>query len=242
MLSIGKIKASTGGVDYWTDLAREDYYVKGGEPPGKWILSSDTLQLQGRVQKEDLAKLFQGYDPNTNKKLVQNAGKEKRTMGIDFCFSSPKSVSVVWSVADTDLRQKIQSAQQKAVEKTVVFMSNYALTRRGKGGIESERPKSIFAASFEHSTSREQDMQLHTHVLVANVCERQDGSFGTLDYGDMMRMKKALGAMYRSELASELQKMGFSIERDGDSFHIAGVDKSICKHFIKIIFQFTFYL
>ena len=34
MLSIGQL--SKGSERYYTELAREDYYLSGGEPPGKW--------------------------------------------------------------------------------------------------------------------------------------------------------------------------------------------------------------
>jgi hypothetical protein len=35
MLSIGKM--TMGQQDYYATLAREDYYLEGGEPPGRWL-------------------------------------------------------------------------------------------------------------------------------------------------------------------------------------------------------------
>ena len=36
MLSMSKISTSNGA-DYYLNLAREDYYLNGGEPPGRWF-------------------------------------------------------------------------------------------------------------------------------------------------------------------------------------------------------------
>ena len=47
------------------------------------------------------------------------------------------------------------------------------------------------------------------------------------------KQKMLLGAAYRAELASEMQKLGFEIERDKTSFRIAGVSKDLEKDFSK---------
>ena len=41
------------------------------------------------------------------------------------------------------------------------------------------------------------------------------------------------GAIYRAELAARLKELGYGIERDGKSFKISGVEKSICDEFSK---------
>ena len=227
MLSIAAIH----DLDYYSSLAEEDYYQAGGEPPGQW-LSSAGLELDGQVQNKDYQRIFSGFDPRSGEKLVQNAGFVKRRPGWDFCFSAPKSVSVVWSQADQDTQKAIQQAQQKAVKAALQHLEKQAVARRGKGGAEREQAK-LIAASYEHSTSRAQDPQLHTHMLVANVCQRPDGTFGSLETRKMYEHKMAAGAIYRAELAAEMQKMGFAVERESDSFRICGSPKELEKEFSK---------
>ena len=90
MLSIGAMKS--GQESYYQNLAREDYFLVGGEPPGRWLgRGAAALGLTGKIDSNELSALFRGYSP-AGKKLVQNAGKENRQPGWDLTFSAPKSV------------------------------------------------------------------------------------------------------------------------------------------------------
>ena len=57
--------------------------------------------------------------------------------------------------------------------------------------MDRERVAGLAVATFEHATSREQDPQLHTHCLVANVALRQDGTASALDGRHLYRWKMA---------------------------------------------------
>ena len=79
MLSIGKMAA--GQDQYYLNLARDDYYLSGGEPPGRWWgRGASSLGCVGRVLPEDLKSVFAGFSP-AGDKLVQNAGRENRRPG-----------------------------------------------------------------------------------------------------------------------------------------------------------------
>ncbi len=218
MLSIAKITS----IDYYTSLAQEDYYHEGQESPGRWAGAlALEFQLAGPAGGLVYAHLMAGQHPVTGEALVQGAG-EKHRHGWDLTFSAPKSVSVVWSQADQDLRQKIEQAQAQAVGEARRYVEGQLVSRRGKGGVVVEQPAQTLWADFDHSTSRAQDPQLHTHALLLNICQRQDGSWGTIEPREAYRAKMAAGAIYRAELASQLQKLGLFIERDGDAFRIVG--------------------
>lgn len=229
MLSIAAISSG----DYWSDLAAEDYYLNGGEPPGQWLgAGSAALNVIGQVHADQLRAVLAGFDPGTGEAKVQGAGSERHRPGWDFCFSAPKSVSVIWSQSPGSLRNAIQQAQAKATQAAISHLEQHAaLTRRGKGGVESERPAGLIVAAYEHGCSREQDPQLHTHCLVSNVAPRQDGGWGSLETKEMYRHKMAAGAIYRAELAHEMQQLGFMIERDGKGFRVAGVSQDLEQHF-----------
>ena len=57
MLSIGKM--SVGQHAYYDELAKEDYYLEGGEPPGKWFgQGASALNLSGDVRSREFSDLF----------------------------------------------------------------------------------------------------------------------------------------------------------------------------------------
>lgn len=220
-------------VDYYTELARTDYYTAGGEPPGRWCgAAAMQLGLAGCIDNAVFRLVMEGYAPDGTA-LCQNAGGE-RAAGLDLTFSAPKSVSVAWAVADEALRHAIQQAQAQAVHAGVAFLQQQAAqTRRGKQGLVIEPVAGLIVATFEHSTSRAQDPQLHTHALIANLAPRLDGTWGTLDTRNIFLWQKAAGAMYRAELAQQLRQLGFTIEPDGQSFHVAQVPSAVCQQFGK---------
>jgi len=231
MLSSASIKAGSGAAGYYEGLARnDDYYTLGGEPPGKWIgAGAERFELDGKVQQGELQAALEGFHPRTGEALASNSGAE-HFGGYDLTFSAPKSVSIAWATADEQTRKAISEAQQKAVEAAIAHAekSGAFRTLHGHGG-EDKRAytEGLTAATFEHSTSREGDPQLHTHAVVANLTP--DGR--RLDFDT--RQKMELGAAYRAELAAELQKLGFEIERDKTAFRIADIPKELEKDFSK---------
>ena len=98
----------------------------------------------------------------------------------------------------------------------------------------------IIAATFQHSTSREQDPQLHTHCAIANLGLRTDGSICAVDFDS--RWKMAAGAVYRAELAQRMQQLGYGIERDAKSFKLSEIPDGLCRQFSKRRKQIESYL
>jgi len=231
MLSIKGIANS----EYYENLAAEDYYEKGKEPAGQYQgTGAHNLGMKGQVQTGELEMLLKGFNSKTGEAVASNAG-DKHRKGHDLCFSAPKSVSVMWANASPEMREQIEQAQAKAVAKAVDYTEkNVAHTRQGKGGVEREKAN-IIAAAYEHGTSRSQDPQVHTHLTVASHgIGQESGKANSLNSLDFYQHKKAIGAIYRAELANELQQTtGCKIERDGESFAIAGSNKEIEKHYSK---------
>ncbi len=218
--------------------AIEDYYSQGSEAtPSAWLGSAaNALGLSGPVNRDDHLKTLQGLDPRSGESLVQGAGPSRK-YAVDLTFSAPKSVSIAWAVGDDATRKGIEAAQDRAVEKTFAFIEeNFALGRRGsseKGTIVKEKMK-LLAAAFRHGSSRELDPQVHTHLMLQNLGLRPDGTWGALNEKELYEWKMALGAVYRSELSSELNKnLGFEIESDREFFRIKGIPAELEEEFSK---------
>ena len=107
MLSVAFISAGQGY--YYTQLGRDDFYLEGGEPPGRWVgEGSGHLNLEGRVDPTELHNLLLGYSPDGESALVSNAGGRTRRAGLDLTFSADKSVSVLWALSGEEARADIE--------------------------------------------------------------------------------------------------------------------------------------
>ena len=63
----------------------------------------------------------------------------------------------------------------------------------------------MVAATFRHKANRNLEPHLHTHAVVANMTQREDGSWGSLDMGPLGPARRLIGAHYRNELAARLR-------------------------------------
>ncbi|EMP4113321.1 relaxase domain-containing protein [Vibrio parahaemolyticus] len=229
MMSISPVN----NISYYADLAKEDYYSGHGEPKGIWYgLGSKILGLQHKtIRDNDYEMLMTGFSPS-GEALVQNAGKENRRAAWDCTLSAPKSVSLAWACSSHKLRQSIEKAIDVAVQKTIRFMEQQvALTRRGSTSSLYERTAGLIFACFNHCTNRNEEPQLHTHLLVLNAAPRSDDTWGSLASESLYHWKMACGAIYRAELAYQMRELGFGIEPDRDSFHLQGISKKACDAF-----------
>jgi conjugative relaxase-like TrwC/TraI family protein len=220
-------------IDYYDELAEEDYYNNGGEPPGVWLgRAAPLLGLSGQVESADFRQLMQGYSP-TGEPLCQKPG-EGHKAGLDWTSSPPKSVSVALARAEGELKEQIRQALFEANKATIAHLEEHAAyTRRGHDSLIHEPVVGFVVASYEHSTSRALDMQWHHHNIIANVAPRTDGSWGAIETRYLFLYQRSATAFYRAELAYRLMQLGFVLEPDGSAFHILGISKHVCKHFSK---------
>lgn len=163
--------------------------------------------------------------------LVQNAGSMKRVALHDFTLSAPKSVSVVWALADESIRIQIEQAQQQAAHAFVSLLGEEAAySRQGNAG-RYRAPCSVVAALFPHFISRSGDPQLHTHCVMLNVAVRFDGTTGGLETRGMMRLLGVAATRYHEVLAEGMQRLGFRVRENGKLFEVDGVPAEVCEEF-----------
>ena len=156
--------------------------------------------------------------------LVHKAnGYDDRRAGWDATFNAPKSVSVQALVGGD---QRLADAHRQAVSRALGELEQYALSRR-RGGSEWVVTGNVVAARFDHIAARPAsgaddgygpDPHLHTHVVIANVTRRPDRQWRGVDPIEIYRSQNFATAVYRSELAREVQKFGYEIRiagRDG---------------------------
>lgn len=253
-MTVSYKKSRAGGAAYYTNCMTpggeksvDDYYSGSAkEPPGVWYVGPDASGsracllgiedrlafnlIEGREDVERFHNLTNGFHPEDGYALVQNAGHAERIALHDFTMSAPKSVSTVWSQADTDLKSPIEAAQSDSARTFLDFMSTHSITRTGKGGIH-KWSAAMRGALFNHGSSREDDPQLHTHSVMINVVEHSNNKTGALETREMMRWIGAAASLYHADLAWRMHNLGFGIKRKDKLFEIAGVPDDVMKAF-----------
>ncbi|MGH9052672.1 MAG: MobF family relaxase [Acidimicrobiia bacterium] len=208
---------------------REDYYLRGGTATGRWHGSGAIeLGLGGTVSAEGLVRLFDGQHPATGEQL----GRRIRKDGVaawDLTFSADKSVSLLWAFGGPDVRRHVVEAFEEAAAEALSYLESVASSTRGATRTpvldESGRPvgnedgtpryrvetwpirtTGYLAAWFTEFTSRADDPQLHTHVVVGNRVKGVDGVWRALDGRLLYRHKLAAGYIHEAELRSRLTR------------------------------------
>ncbi len=209
---------------YQEKYARDDYYTEDGTVAGQWFgRGALALELSGEASVGDFRALLRGLNPRTGEELVTAADHNgTHRAGWDGTFIAPKSVSIQ-SLAAGDTR--LIEAHRAAVEATLGQLEEYALTRR-RGGSEWVVTGNLVTARFEHIAARPAegapdgqgpDPHLHTHVVFLNTTRRDDGAWRALDPVEIYCSQTWATAVYRAELANQVQKLGYRIEtRAGD--------------------------
>jgi conjugative relaxase-like TrwC/TraI family protein len=235
MVTIGKL--GKGKESYYLDSVAdgaEDYYAGEGEAPGRWTCAgARELELSGEVERAELRAVLSARDARTAEPLPRFVRKD-RVPGFDATFSAPKSVSVLWAVADRETATRIRDAHERAVDAALGYLEREAaFTRLGHDGPTAARGKGFVAAAFGHRMSRAGDPQLHTHVLVANLIHTPDGAWRSLDGQRLYRRAKTAGYLYQAHLRAELaRELGFTFrEVHRGAAEIAGVPDETLRAF-----------
>jgi conjugative relaxase-like TrwC/TraI family protein len=164
------------------------------------------------------------YDGEGRKCTIRVAG----TKSVDLTFSAPKSVSVIWSQADPELRAEIEAAMLAAAD---AVLENMTMSKPVVAYKRSLWPAEGFAAAAAlHVVARAARgmpvpaPQLHVHGIVVGV-ERSDGYFASPELSHMFKYGAPLegGAVGRAKLAERLVDLGFEIEQRDRYFEVAGV-------------------
>src|SRR5215471_4359180 len=207
--------------------SKDNYYTEGEKVRGEWHgRLAASWGLRGEVNEQHFARLADGQHPITEEQLVQHRasyeyangqGETIRPMAHraawDATFSAPKSVSLTALVGGDE---RVRAAHRESVNVALDQLEKYVQARIG-GNHPAETTAKWVAAKFEHHSSRPVDgyaaPQLHTHVVIFNVTERENGDTRALQPHELYRSQQYVTAVYRSELALRLNQLGYEIEQ-----------------------------
>lgn len=215
-------------------LARNDYYAVGEIRPGQWVgAGTERLRLRANVTREQFCALCENQHPETGERLTQRQQKEgQRRVFYDFTCSAPKSVSVL---AVTLEDQRLIDAHEEAARSAFRELESFAAARvRKQGGQKDRTTGNLVAAAFMHNSSRALDPQLHTHFTVFNATfDESEHCWKALQARGMYDAIRYGTAVYRNELARQVQQIGYHIVAAKHGFEIEGVSDEVLKRFSK---------
>jgi conjugative relaxase-like TrwC/TraI family protein len=235
MLTISKpLSASQARTYHAREFASQEqnYWSRDQQGHTEWQgRLAEQWNLTGEVEAEHFARLSEGQHPQTEQQLVRHQvsrtyegkfGKEvtsaEHRAGWDATFSAPKSVSLTALVGGDD---RVREAHRESVRVALRELERYTQARIGNVHAPETTGKFI-AATFEHDTARPVDgyaaPQLHTHAVIFNMTERENcfengKQMRALQPHEMFVSQRYATAVYRSELALRLGKLGYEVER-----------------------------
>jgi conjugative relaxase-like TrwC/TraI family protein len=229
MLTISKPLSASHAQAYHREEfanAQANYYTEVETIRGEWHGKlADKWGLRGEVTEEQFSRLANGQHPVTGEQLVRRKaaseymsprGVRVRTMehraGWDATFSAPKSISLTALVGRDE---QVRQAHRESVWLALDELEKYVQARLG-GNHPAETTGKWVTACFEHDSARPVDgyaaPHLHTHVVFFNVTETGKGKTRALQAREVYRSGQYATAIYRSELALRLKRLGYEIE------------------------------
>ena len=206
---------------------RQNYWSRDQQGHSEWQGKlSEQWGLEGAVGNEHFARLTEGQHPTTEAQIVRHQvpktyegkfGKEVTSVehraGWDATFSAPKSASLTALVGGDE---RVREAHRESVRVALNELERYTQARIGNVHAPETTGKFV-AATFEHDTARPVDgyaaPQLHTHAVIFNVTERDNGQTRALQPQELFASQRYATSVYRSELAMRLQGLGYELER-----------------------------
>jgi conjugative relaxase-like TrwC/TraI family protein len=254
MRSIHTIKSGNKAKkDYYTkdeslkkSKDQKDYYAKSEteSESEEWTQAvwfgkdAERLNLRGHGIASDWEQIFDGYIPETQQRIRYEKPREDHEENCiyDVVLTCKKSVSMQIHLGKDE---RLYKAYQETVREIAALIEqDYAQARIQVNGVRRiAKTEGIIAMMIPHHTSRDMDMNVHTHLAIANGTYCEDGKWRSLlDRG--FSHAYYLGDYFSARLAARVQELGYEIRQTGTekghpSWELAGFSDEQIKVFSK---------
>jgi conjugative relaxase-like TrwC/TraI family protein len=230
MLRINQQRSSAGAKSYFEEgLAREDYYTQDAII-GRWGgKGAERLGLAGEVGRQAFLNLCDNRNPVTHGPLTPRS-KSDRTVGYDFNFHAPKSLSLLYTLTRDE---RILAVFQSAVRETMQELEADVKTRVRQAGQNAERTTgNLLYAEFVHLTARPvngiPDPHLHAHCFTFNATfDSEEDRWKAGQFREVVRDAPYFEAAFHARLSRGIADLGLAIERTKAGWEVAGLGKAL---------------
>jgi hypothetical protein len=192
----------------WSDGAKSDPALA---PTGHHVL--------------DINSLLRNRSPRTGKKLRVKIG---RISGFALAVTAPKCFSVLELMGPAS--KLLQGVSADAARECLQLAS--WLSAQLDSPSEPKQPSRLAACSVMHRLSRVENPHRHAHLLVYSLeKDPKTGVYGAADLSSLLRAGNVFQSLFQQRLALGMVAAGYRIERDIDSFKVAGFSRELVDRF-----------
>ncbi|MGR5377084.1 MobF family relaxase, partial [Photobacterium damselae] len=215
-----------------TENPTANYYLaeqSGTEKTTQWYgkIAEKEGILGHEIEHQKLEAVLNGQLDNS---AVKGAGSEHRRTGYDLVFSAPKGASILALVyGDTRIIDAHNAAVKSALNLLEADTAQYRDIDSNTRKVDFANSENLLFGLVQHKTNRNNEPQLHTHALQANMTYDHQGNLKNLassfvqngfetqgTYERILENAKYYGMAYQSELGRALEGMGFAIKSLGN--------------------------
>ena len=235
MLTIHKIKSAPAACRYFGETpGKEQYYQDRTEEPGLWGgLAADFLQMRGRVETEQFARLAENRHPGTGNKLTKRTNPD-RLIGWDMTFAVPKTVTLAYVLGRDE---RVRKVVERALEHTMRRVEDWASARVRKDGRQDRRrTENVIWAKYCHKVTRPQygtpDPHLHYHTVVFNATwDSEERQWKALDFKSIWDRADLFQTYFFAKVARGLKDLGYTVTKTDHAFEL--------KHLVPFVERFS---
>jgi conjugative relaxase-like TrwC/TraI family protein len=187
-------------------------YAKGVRPDGGYLgRRFRTQEDAAATRAERLAATEHLADPYERwqaRQRLARSGPQASVAAWDATFSPVKSVSLLWAAGDRHIQRQVWAAHLAAVDAGLGYLEQHAgFVRAGRNGVKVLDTDGLVVARMNEWTSRDGDMQLHTHCVILNRARTTlDGKWRALDGRALLAARTGAAALYHRVLEAELTR------------------------------------
>lgn len=215
-------------------LSKNDYYTEGQETNGVWFgKGAEKIGLSGLVEKQDFESIIDNFNPKTGRPISLKNIKN-RSVGYDFNFHVPKSVSIVQAI---NKDPNIILAFRNSVQETMKEIE-YDMQVRVRKDYENRNrwSRNLVWAEFTHFTARPvnniPDPHLHAHCFVPNLSyDEVEKAWKAGQFRNIKGNAEYYQTIFHSKLAHNLQDLGYTLRPTKSCFEIEGISDNLIKTF-----------
>jgi conjugative relaxase-like TrwC/TraI family protein len=187
-------------------------YAKGVRPDGGYLGRRFRTQEDAAAARDKrlaaTEQLADAYERWQARQKLARSGPQASVAAWDATFSPVKSVSLLWAAGDRHIQRQVWAAHCAAVDAGLGYLEEHAgFVRAGRNGIRVLDSDGLVVARMNEWTSRDGDMQLHTHCVILNRARTTtDGKWRALDGRALLAAKTGAAALYHRTLEAELTR------------------------------------